>query len=129
MQTTITLLADRHSNANAVRFFERLPTGQAWRVIVEPWKPKRSQSQNRYLFGVVYPALLKHLEGWEAEDVHEFFLGEHFGWETLEGLGRKRVKPIRRSSKLTKQEFSDYIAFIQKRAAEMGVYIPDPEGL
>lgn len=124
---TITLPADRHSNANAVRSIERLPTGTAWRVVVEPWKPKRSESQNRYLWGVVYPTFTERLDGWEADDVHEFFLGEHFGWETLEGLGRKRVKPVRRSSKLSKQEFSDYVAFIQRRAAGMGVFIPDPE--
>ncbi len=125
---TITLPAGRKDATRAAAFIASLPLDKAWKVVVEPWKATRSQSQNRYLFGVVYPALLAHLDGWEAEDVHEYFLGEHFGWETLEGLGRKRVKPLRRSSKLTKQEFSDYIAFIQKRAAEIGVFIPDPEG-
>jgi hypothetical protein len=125
---TITLPAGRPDSQRAAAFIQSLPVDRAWRVVVEPFKAKRSDNQNRYLFGVVYKTLLDHLEGWEAEDVHEYFLGEWSGWETLEGLGRKRLKPVRRSSKLNKQEFSDYIAFIQKRAAELGVYIPDPEG-
>jgi hypothetical protein len=55
-------------------------------------------------------------------------LGECFGWETVEGFGRKRLKPLKRSAKLTTLEFSDFVAFIQRKAAEFGVYVPDPEG-
>ena len=94
-------------------------------------KGKRSLEQNAYLWGVVYPTFLRESglgeHGWRAEDLHEWFLGEHFGWETLEGLGRKRVRPMNRSSDLGKLEFSDYVGFIQQKAAEMGVVIPDPE--
>ena len=60
-------------------------------------------------------------------DLHEYFLGEHFGWQTLEGFGRKRVKPLRRSSPLSKTEFVDFVDFIQRTMAGHGVYIPDPE--
>jgi hypothetical protein len=66
------------------------------------------------------------LPGWDAEDIHEYMLGECFGWETIAGLGRKRLRPLKRSSVLNKQEFSDFVAFIQRRAAEHGVYIPEP---
>jgi hypothetical protein len=55
-------------------------------------------------------------------------LGECFGWETVEGFGRKRLKPLKRSAKLGTQEFSDFVAFIQRRAAELGIFVPDPEG-
>lgn len=89
-------------------------------------RPRRSLEQNAYLWGVVYAEILKHMPGWDADDLHEYFLGEHFGWETLEGFGRKRMRPIRRSSKLKTTEFMDFIAFIQRRMAELGVYIPDP---
>jgi hypothetical protein len=93
---------------------------------VKDKRPRRSDEQNRYLWSAVYGTILKHLPGWSANDVHEYFLGEHFGWETLEGLGRKRLKPIRRSSRLSTTEFSDYVAFIQRTMAEKGVYVPDP---
>ena len=113
-------------------FLSRLPQEKAWRVSVTEQKRTRTQQQNRYLWGVAYPAILagggEALGGWTAEDLHEYFLGEHFGWETLEGFGRKRVKPLRRSAKLTTQEFSDYVGFIQRKSAELGIFVPDPEG-
>jgi len=115
------------SIARLVGFLSALPQDKAFEVTVKERKSTRSIQQNRYLFGVVYSTLLKHLPGWEVEDIHQYFLGEHFGWETLEGMGKKRVRPIRRSSKLTKMEFADYIDFIQRKAAGMGVFIPDAE--
>ncbi len=128
---TLTLPAGRKDAARAAAFIQALPTDRAWSVKVEEFRPQRSQSQNRYLRGIVYPHVLtgggEALRGWTADDLHEFFRGEHFGWETLEGMGRKRVKPLKRSARLTKQEFSDYVAFIQQKAAGMGIYIPDPE--
>lgn len=100
-----------------------------YRVTVEEAKPVRSDPQNRYLWGLVYVTILQagKLEGWTANDIHEYLLGEHFGWEVVEGFGRKRQRPIRRSSKLNKQEFSDFVAFIQQRMAKHGIFIPDPQ--
>lgn len=127
---TITLPVGRKDAARAAAFLNALPADKAWKIEVSESKPKRSEQQNRYLWGVVYETILKGggeaLQGWEAEDLHEYFLGECFGWETLEGFDRKRIKPIKRSSKLNKMEFSDFVAFIQRKAAELGVYIPDP---
>ena len=109
------------------RVLSTLPLAR-YRVTVEEAKPKRSDPQNRYLWGVVYPAILSagKLEGWSANDLHEYLLGEHFGWELVEGFGRKRQRPIRRSSKLSKIEFVDYVSFIQQRMSEHGIYVPDP---
>lgn len=111
---------------NLVRFLSMLPLDQAWAVESKRHAKRRSDQQNRYLWAVCYPAFLAHLDGWSAEDVHEYMLGEHFGWETLEGFGRKRLRPIRRSSKLSKLEFGEYVEFIQRKAAELGLYVPDP---
>lgn len=93
---------------------------------VKDKRPRRSHEQNRYLWGVAYATVLQHLPGWDAEDVHEYFLGEWSGWETLEGFGRKRLRPVRRSSRLSTVEFSDFVGFIQRTMAERGVIIPDP---
>lgn len=113
------------------RLLTRLDAGKAWTVEVKEHKPTRSDSQNRYLWGVVYATILREggesLGGWAAADLHEYFLGEHFGWEVMEGFGKKRMRPIRHSSRLNKQEFSDYLAFIQEKAANMGIVIPDAE--
>jgi len=107
-----------------------LDPGKSWKVTLEEFKPRRSDSQNAFLWGVVYPSILEGggeaLAGWQKDDLHEFMLGEHFGWETL-SLGGKTVhKPVRRSSRLNKQDFSDYLEFLSRRAAELGIVIPEP---
>jgi hypothetical protein len=104
-----------------------LPLDKAWSVDVKEWKPKRSDAQNRALWGVIYPAITERLEGWTLADVHAWCLGECYGWETVEGLGRKRLRPLRRSAKMSKREFSDYIAWIQVKMAEFGIVVPDPD--
>lgn len=122
-------IADRSDMlARIVRFAHGLGVDKRWRVTFEPYVKTRSTSQNAYLWGVVYPLVLKagNLDGWTAEELHDFFLGEHFGWETVEGFGRKKLRPIRRSSKLSTLEFQDYTGFIQRFMAERGVYVPDP---
>jgi len=108
----------------------RLDPAQSWQISIEAFKPKRSDQQNAFLWGVVYPSILEgggeSLRGWTTTDLHEYFLIEAFGSEVIEGFGRKRHKPIRRSSKLTKQEFSDYLALIEAKCAELGIHIPEP---
>ena len=99
-------------------------------ISIEPVKSVRSLEQNAYLWGVCYKTILDHSlreQGWRAEDLHEYFLGEMYGWQSLAAFGRKRMRPVHRSSNLKKSEFSDFIAFVHQKAAEMGVFIPDPE--
>ena len=99
-------------------------------VTVELWKKPRTNQQNAYLWGVVYPAIMEGggeaLGGFTRDDVHEWLLGECFGWQTLEGFGRKRMRPLKRSSALNKQEFSDYLTIIDTKCAEFGIVIPQP---
>lgn len=104
-----------------------LDADKIFQVKVDEKKPKRSDQQNRYLFGVVYAEIARHLEGWDKDDIHEFCLGEWSGWEVVEGFGKKRQRPVLRSSKLNKQQFGDYIEFIQRTMAERGIFIPDAE--
>ena len=119
-------LNGERSLTRLVGFLSALPKEKAYEVTIKERKNTRSIQQNRYLWGAVYPTILRHLPGWESEDLHEYYLGECFGWETLEGMGRKRLRPIKRSSVLSKTEFCDYVAFIQRKAAELGIYIEDP---
>ena len=113
-----------------VRMTQHLPTDKPFAVTVEVWKKPRTHSQNNFLWGVAYAAILEGggeaLRGWTRDDLHDYFLGECFGWETLEGFGRKRLRPLKRSSALNKQEFSDYLLFLEARCADMGIVIPEP---
>lgn len=116
--------------AHLIRAIHDLPKDRLYVVEIAEKKGTRSLAQNAYLWGCVYPTILKEggetLGGWSADDLHEYFLGEHFGWEKLEGFGRQRLRPLRRSSRLNKTEFMDYIEFIQRRVAGLGIYVPDP---
>ena len=105
-----------------------LPLDKDYQVEIKERKGTRSDLQNRYLWGVVYKTILEcgQLEGWANEDIHEYMLGDFFGWEVVTGFGKKRLKPLHRSKTLNKMEFAGYIAFIQQKMAEMGVVIPDP---
>jgi hypothetical protein len=112
-------------------WFSKLPMGFAVWIEVKDGKPKRSQQQNSYLWGVVYATILRDggeaLGGWRAEDLHEYLLGEHFGWERVQAFGKTRMRPLRRSSALNKTEFVDYVAFIKQKMAEHGITVPDPD--
>ena len=107
-------------------FLSQLGPERAWKVEVSEHRARRSDQQNRYLHGVVYPAFLAALPGWDRDDVHSYLLGEHFGWERVEGLGRVKMKPIKRSSRLSKQEFAEYVDFCIRKGAEHCIYVPPP---
>jgi hypothetical protein len=113
-----------------VRMIPGVPQGKPIAVTVEEWKKPRTNQQNAFLWGVVYPSILEgggeQLRGYNRDDIHEFMLGEWGGWETLEGLGRKRLRPLRRSSRLTKEEFTEYLDFITMKCSQLGIHIDEP---
>lgn len=119
----IHILKGGENMAKVLAFISALSPQCAWVMEVKKFQRRRSSDQNSYLWGIVYATICKQLEGWEPQDVHEYCLGEWSGWETVEGLGRKRLKPVRRSSKLSVKEFAEYVDFIQRRMAEHGIYI------
>jgi hypothetical protein len=96
-------------------------------VEAKPHKPRRSDEANRYLWGCVYEAFRAALPGWDKDDIHEYLLGECFGWETIEGMGRKRLKPVKRSSRLNKADFAAYVDFCIRKGAEHGVFVPEAD--
>jgi len=103
---------------------------KSWKVSIEEFRPKRSNQANAYLWGVVYPCFLEGangmLDGWEKEDLHQFFLMQHFGEETLEIGDRTYCRPFRGSSNLNREEFTEYLEFLSRKAAELGIVIPEP---
>ena len=129
MSEVFTLQKGERSLTRLVAFLSALAKDKAWKVEVSEHRSRRTDEQNRYLWGYVYKTICERLPGWDADDVHEYCLGEWSGWETLEGLGRKRMRPLRRSSRLTTTEFADYVSFIQRRMAEHGIFIDDPQNI
>lgn len=116
---------------NIMRFLSGLALDKTWEIVVKRHQKRRSNSQNAYLWGAVYPTILKAggetLGGWTADDLHDYYLGVHFGTEVLHLNGRDYERPLRRSSKLSTLEFMEYVATVQREAAALGIFIPDPD--
>ena len=111
-------------------YLAKLPIDHAWRLEITEAKSRRTLSQNALLWSLYGEILRKggeSLGGWAADDLHEYCLGEWSGWEKLEGFGRKRLRPLKRSSRLSKSEFTAYLDFIYRRMAEHGIVLDDPE--
>lgn len=110
-------------------FFLNLAVDKGWEVVIKPLRLTRSNAQNRALWGHAYK-ILEEETGNDPEDLHEYFLGEHTGWEVRNIFGQRKRVPKKRSSKMDTAEFAAFFTFIQQRAAStVGVFIPDPNPL
>jgi hypothetical protein len=113
-----------------VRVLSSLPQDEDWEFVIRPYRVKRSNPQNDYMWAL-YDFIIRRggveMEGWTKDDLHEYFLQQHFGSRIITFMGDKKRVPLRRSSKLNKQEFTDYLEFILRFMAERGVYLPSPE--
>jgi hypothetical protein len=109
---------------------EDLPISEGFRVEIHEHAATRTEAQNNTLWWI-YGNILKlggeTMGGWEKDDLHDFFLGEHFGTAITTIFGKKRRKPVRRSSRLSKTEFSGLVDFIYRFMAQQGVALPEPD--
>ncbi len=130
----------RERLADQVRtFVAALDHDKAFRVVVEVFRRERSSQQNRYLWGVAYKALAD-ATGYETEEIHEWCCGLMWGWKDKKCPKTPRNPegfesvPNRTTTRdfdgkravLSKLEFMDYVARVQRFAASKGVHIPDP---
>lgn len=92
-------------------------------------RSRRTNDQNALLWALYSDAIKQGgeaLGGWTTEDVHEYMLGEFFGWNKCTAFGRTRLKPKKRSSRLTKTQFSEFVEFIVGKFAEHGIVLELP---
>lgn len=121
--------------ANVISFLGMLPMNKAWKVEVGQYAKSRTTQQCRYLNGVAYK-LLSDATGYERDDISEYLCGAYFGWTDKRLPGKRTVQVPRRTTTtddngkrcvLSKQDFADYVAFVQRFGAQHGVHIPDAE--
>lgn len=88
---------------------------------------RRSDRQNAWIWGVALPIIADHLgyDRHEHETLHYDILAQRFGTVTRpSGL----VMPTQTSSKLSVKDFSDYMDWLVRYAAETwGVVVPLPD--
>lgn len=105
-----------------------------WAVTIGLVKKERSSQQNKALWGCAYEHIRKKT-GNDKDSLHEMFCGEYFGWEVKEVMGLKKKYPKRTTTHgydgkrdvITTLQLQDFYAFIQQRAAEYSVDVPDPD--
>lgn len=117
------------------RFVSSLGDGEQVTLTIAPLKEKRSNQQNRMLWGTVYDQLIegisieagydRHERAQAKELIHEGLCGKYGGYETCKVTGQQ-VRKFR-TAKATKQQFTDYIEWVARFAAqEYGVVIALP---
>jgi hypothetical protein len=92
-------------------------------------KSRRSLDQNS-LIHVLFDETIKlggeALGGWTRDDIKEWALGEYWGWDECKAFGRTRLKPKKRSSRMNKQEASDFIEWYVRTMAGHGIVLRLP---
>lgn len=128
------------------RFLTALPVEHGWVVEVKRHQKRRSDEQNRLLFGIYYPPIAKHT-GYEVggdghgNGIHEWMCGTYFGWvdkkvpKTPANPKGIESAPFRTTTRgetgkrnvMTPGDFSDFLDHVERMAAKAGVYIARPD--
>ena len=125
-----------HVRANAHAFIDRLPAGKSWQIEVREWHKPRSSQQRKALFAAAYGAIMEAtgLQGErEKEHLHEYMCMSY--WGTKPGVMPGMVVPVRTTTtnehgerdEIDTQTAMEFYAFIQRKAAECGIDVPDPD--
>lgn len=102
-------------------------------VACDKWRPTRSNEQNAYLWRAVYQPLVE-IAGFTKDDWHEYFCGERWGWvERAKPSGDIERLPARttttgfngKRSVLNKDEFREFVDWIEPQAAERGAFVQE----
>ena len=112
--------------------------GKELQASVEEFVEERTTKQRNALFGVAYTALADQMGlsgSREKDDLHEFMLGEYFGWREKAVMGAIRRYPVRTTTTnehgdrdvLSVRQQMAFYAWLQKRAANYGYDVPDPD--
>lgn len=92
-------------------------------------KSRRSTDQNA-LIHVLFDETIERggeaLGGWDTKDLKEWALGEYWGWDECKAFGRTRLKPKKRSSRMTKSEATDFIEWYVRTMAGHGIVLQLP---
>ncbi len=105
----------------AVQWLSRIPIEDVIEVSVRPYKPTRSQLQNRRYWLILQK--IKEVTGHETDELHEIFKSKFLGVQTSEIAGRE-VTHQRSSARLKTSEFAEYMERVESWAIEhLGVWL------
>ena len=105
--------------------------GTKVRVDIRKWYKKRTNPQNNYLFGVIYPTIIHYIlektgQKFTKDDLHDRYKEKFLGYEVCELL--PDLRKTKSSTDLNTKEFSDeLVELICIEWADLGLYIPPPK--
>jgi len=97
--------------------------GEKVSLMLHNEKPKRSDAQNRYLWGVYYPIISKETGERNLDRLHSLFKGMFLTEAVVEVLGKK-VRMTKSTTNLSRTAFSEFINSIE---TETGIEAPPVE--
>lgn len=89
---------------------------------IVPFKPTRSNLQNRYLWGWIYKPIADY-SGNTSEEVHSIMKMQYLRAKTSSW----KAEYIRSTTSLTTAEFTQYIENIRGWMLSFGIVLPTPE--
>jgi len=115
-------------------FLSTLPADKPYLIDITKLVKKRSNLQNKALWGVAYKVICD-ATGYKDQDLHVLLCGEYFGWGVIDLFGNKKKVPIRTTTHndrgerdvISTEELASYYQFIQVFAANYSVDVPDPD--
>jgi hypothetical protein len=119
----IFILKNDQIKQNAINAVKSAPLGQE--IIIQDASTKRTDQQNRYLWGVCYKMIADASTG-DKDHVHADYAGRGLGFDIISIDGADYLRPYS-TKNLSKSDFADYVAFVKKKAyGDLGFIIPDP---
>jgi len=108
---------------NAARFIARLPVEEgAMEMIVRPYSPQRTSSQNARLWLLHTKA--SEVTGYSPEEMHELMLCRFFGTKEIKVRDMVREVPLKRSSSRNKKEFRAFMDAVEAfYVDELGIWL------
>lgn len=101
----------------------KLKDGEKVSIYLSTKKPKRSEQQNRYYWGVYLPIISSETGEKDLQALHNLFRGKFLTTAIVEVLGEK-VRLARSTTDLSVSEFIEYIMSIE---ALTGIEAPPTE--
>lgn len=94
-------------------------------ITIESEGRNRSEQQNRYLWGVVYP-ILAETTGYTVEEIHEYGKSRFLEPKII-NIKKKAIYITRSTTELTTSDMVEYVDKLIVLAAELGAHVPSPE--
>lgn len=89
----------------------KFKTGEPVTVYYSSKRPKRTEQQNRYYWGVYLPMIAEET-GNDIDDLHTLFKGKFLSKEVVQVFGEK-IRRVKSTSSLSVIQFGDYIRRIE----------------